>query len=179
MAPDFVPSRILHGNISNPEKNYGLAERLQALTRTGTVREMLLAGTTLHELLIKLLDTPQASSELQPVAGKKFSLASRIRQALDAIAVESRRKVKLSEALAPFNCSYEHLCRVFKQAYGVGPLHYLHARQMTRAKALLKNSELTVAEICFCIGMNSPAHFAKTFRALIGKSPSEYRNGVK
>jgi AraC-like DNA-binding protein len=137
---------------------------------------MLLAGPTLHELLIELLDTPRQDMAFASGEANQFLLASRVRRTLDMVASKPPKYLKMNRILSPFGYSYEHLCRVFKKAYGVSPLQYVHTQQIMRAKILLKDSELNVAEICFAIGMNSPAYFAKVFRTLIGKTPSDYRN---
>ena len=175
VAPDFVPLSMLYGKIPDPPKAYELGERLAVLAAVGTAHEMLLAGTVLHELLIRLLDAPRGAEESMQPQNRDTSVASRMRRTLDMIALKPDRSVKLSAALSSMGYSYEHLCRVFKRAYGVSPLRYIHAQQMTRAKALLKNSDLPVGEICFAVGMHSPAHFTKMFHALVGKTPLEYR----
>lgn len=175
VAPDFVPFPMFYGKIPNPLKAYELAARLAHLAAVGKAHEMLLAGTVLHELLIRLLDMPRTVEESLQTHCRSSSVASRMRHSLDMIALKPDRNVKLSAALSSMGYSYEHLCRVFKHAYGVSPLRYIHAQQMTRAKALLKNSDLPVGEICFAVGMHSPAHFTKTFHALVGKTPLEYR----
>jgi len=176
-APDFIPPKLLHGRIPHPARAYALGEKLKTLTSAGAAHDMLLAGTVLHELLIELLDTPRLLQHQPQTDHRDISIASRIRAALDKIASKPYRNRKLSAALSDLHYSYEHLCRVFKKMYGVSPLHYVHAQQMTRAKILLKQSDLTIAEICFSIGMNSPAYFTKKFQSFVGKTPSEFRKG--
>jgi AraC-like DNA-binding protein len=177
-APGFIPPKLLYGKIPDPPNVYALGERLKSLTCAGSAHEMLIAGTVLHELLIHLLDTGQTTHARAHANERSLSLASRMRQILDVTALKSNKSLKLSAAFSDLNSSYEHLCRVFKEAYGVSPLRYVHTHQMTRARTLLKNSDLTVSEICFSVGMNSPAHFTKIFRSLVGKTPSEYRKGL-
>ena len=175
--PDFIPLGLLHGKIAHPAQAYALGEKLKTLASAGTAHEMLLAGPVLHELLIELLDTPRLDQEQPHADHREVSIASRIRAALDKIASKPHRNRKLSDALSGLNYSYEHLCRVFKKMYGVSPLRYVHAQQMTRAKVLLRKSDLNISEICFNIGMNSPAYFTRTFHSFVGKTPSEYRKG--
>jgi AraC-like DNA-binding protein len=177
-APDFVPPDLQQGKMPRPEQAYELAERLKSLSASGSHHEMLIAGTVLHELLIELLDEApeEEGPDAQEGAGR-LSLASRLRRSLDLAASQRHDDAKMTEALSGFNYSYEHLCRIFKAAYGISPLRYMRAQQITKAKTLLRNSELSISEICFNIGMNSPAYFAKTFRVFTGRTPSEYRNG--
>lgn len=174
-VPDFVPQKLFQGKIPNPKIAYAYGERLRDLTVNKTPHEMLLAGTVLHALLVELLDSPQAPSESSSDRTQSRALASRIRSVLDCTALSRCRSRKVSSLFAGFKYSYEHLCRLFRQTYGVSPLQYLQRRQISKAKMLLRKSDLNISEICSAIGMNSPAYFTKLFRRLIGKTPSEYK----
>lgn len=175
-APDFVPLERLHGLIPRPKKAYRLAERLAGLMRAGTPHDRMIAGAVLHELLIELLDvSPAGDGKACGGEGRDIPLASRMRRALDLAASKSGERLKLCNLLSVFGHSYEHLCRVFTASYGVSPVRYIQAQRMTNAKVLLRGSRLTVAEVCYQVGMNSPAYFTKTFRSLTGRTPSEFR----
>ncbi|MGZ8631551.1 MAG: helix-turn-helix domain-containing protein, partial [Actinomycetota bacterium] len=47
--------------------------------------------------------------------------------------------------------------------------------RIDRAQQLLRETELTVTQICHRVGFNSLSHFTTTFRQHIGVSPSAYR----
>ena len=42
---------------------------------------------------------------------------------------------------------------------------------------LLRETDRTVTEICFDVGFGSPGTFSRTFREIVGESPSAYRQG--
>jgi len=44
-----------------------------------------------------------------------------------------------------------------------------------RAMELLRETDRPVTEICFDVGFTSLGTFSRTFRAVIGESPSRYR----
>ena len=60
---------------------------------------------------------------------------------------------------------------------GVTPLYFIRLIRMKRACQLLKESGLTVAEIAYQVGYNSPKRFAQHFKNEYGLTPSEYIKG--
>jgi AraC-like DNA-binding protein len=76
-------------------------------------------------------------------------------------------------ALSPF-----YLNRIFKAQYGVPPYRYLIRLRIDHATDLLRDSVLTVTQICHRAGFNSLSHFTTTFRRHVGMSPTQYRRMV-
>ena len=68
-----------------------------------------------------------------------------------------------------------HFARSFKQAFGVPPHRYLLTLRLERAKTLLRDTELPITEVAFACGWNSLGSFGRTFRDVVGESPSAYR----
>src|SRR5690606_30996606 len=52
---------------------------------------------------------------------------------------------------------------------------YLQRRRVERAMFLLRTTALPVTEICFRVGFGSVGTFGRTFHAITGRSPSDYR----
>ncbi len=76
-------------------------------------------------------------------------------------------------ALSPF-----YLTRIFKAQYGVPPYRYLIHLRIEYARELLRDSVLSVTQICHRVGFNSLSHFITTFRRHVGVSPTQYRRIV-
>jgi AraC-like DNA-binding protein len=68
-----------------------------------------------------------------------------------------------------------HFSREFKRAFGITPHQYLLTRRLERAAALLRNTDRSVADICFMVGFGSVGSFTTTFGRVHGKSPTDYR----
>jgi AraC-like DNA-binding protein len=80
------------------------------------------------------------------------------------------------EALASsVHLSRAHFIRSFRAAFGEPPHRYLQRRRLERAMALLRETDRPVTEICFDVGFASLGTFSRTFRAIVGTSPSAYR----
>jgi AraC-like DNA-binding protein len=73
-------------------------------------------------------------------------------------------------ALSPY-----YFTRQFTAFVGVPPYRYLIGLRIERAQQLLRETELTVTQICHRVGFNSLSHFTTTFRQHTGVSPSAYR----
>lgn len=68
-----------------------------------------------------------------------------------------------------------HFLRVFKQTYRITPHQYLLRRRIDQARQFLRENELSVSEICYLTGFESPGSFSSLFKREVGMSPSQYR----
>jgi AraC-like DNA-binding protein len=71
--------------------------------------------------------------------------------------------------------SRAHFSREFRAAFGESPHSYLLTRRLERAAALLRNTDHSVAEICFSVGLQSVGSFTTSFKRTFGMSPTAYR----
>ena len=71
--------------------------------------------------------------------------------------------------------SQAHFIRTFRATFGETPHRYLQRRRVERAMALLRNSDRSVTDICFAVGFASLGTFSRTFRDIVGRSPSAFR----
>jgi AraC-like DNA-binding protein len=71
--------------------------------------------------------------------------------------------------------SRSHFSREFRRAFGEPPHAYLLTRRLERAAALLRNTDRSVAEICFSVGLVSVGSFTTSFTRTYGMSPTAYR----
>lgn len=71
--------------------------------------------------------------------------------------------------------SQAHFIRAFAVAFGETPHRYLQRRRVERAMFLLRNTERSVTDVCFDVGFGSLGTFSRTFRDIVGETPSAYR----
>ena len=69
----------------------------------------------------------------------------------------------------------DHVNREFKQAEGYTLMQYIQYYRMLMARKLLRETELTVAEVSMETGYDSPAYFSKVFKKWMNQTPVEYR----
>jgi transcriptional regulator GlxA family with amidase domain len=71
--------------------------------------------------------------------------------------------------------SRAHFSREFRRAFGESPHSYLLTRRLERAAALLRNTDRSVADICFSVGLQSVGSFTSSFTRTFGMPPNSYR----
>jgi transcriptional regulator GlxA family with amidase domain len=71
--------------------------------------------------------------------------------------------------------SEAHFIRSFRATFGETPHRYLQRRRVERSMFLLRETDHSITDICFCVGFSSLGTFSRTFREIVGEMPSEYR----
>src|ERR687894_804201 len=69
-----------------------------------------------------------------------------------------------------------HFIRVFRGTFGETPHRYLQRRRVERAMFMLRETDLSVTEICFDVGFSSLGTFSRTFADIVGEPPTAYRS---
>lgn len=72
-----------------------------------------------------------------------------------------------------------YLYRLFIKYKGISPKHYLTAYRIMEAKRLLEDTGLSVTETGLSCGFHDASVFCKSFLQTEGKSPLQYRRGMR
>lgn len=68
-----------------------------------------------------------------------------------------------------------HFIRTFKKETGFTPHEYILYTRISAAKYLLKNSRMSVKDICFRTGFSCESVFCSAFKRRLGVTPTKYR----
>ena len=71
--------------------------------------------------------------------------------------------------------SPSHCSRIFKKVMGQTYLNYVHNLRIAAAIGLLQNSAFSITDIGGQVGFNDFTNFCRTFRKVMGQTPSQYR----
>ena len=95
------------------------------------------------------------------------------------IAKNYMKKIQLQDlaTLVYLNPVYLSVC--FKNEVGINVVDYIIEYRVERAKELLRNTQENVYAVAEAVGFSEPRYFTKIFKRYVGKTPNEYRNGVK
>lgn len=101
--------------------------------------------------------------------------ARHIARAKDLADARFAEALSVDDLAAAAGLSRAHFSREFRRAYGASPYTYLLTRRLERAASMLRNTDRTVTEICFAVGLSSLGSFTTTFTRTYGMSPTAYR----
>jgi AraC-like DNA-binding protein len=83
--------------------------------------------------------------------------------------------LKLANLAAVAGLSPTYFAAQFRAATGRRPHDYVVSCRIERAKDLLANSDLALAEIALTVGFGSQPHFTDVFKRITGKTPAKWR----
>ena len=82
----------------------------------------------------------------------------------------------LDELAEEFDVSRRQIERLFLAHVGVTPKQYLTDLRLTRARMLLAETDLKVADVASACGFDSSSHFSRRFRTRFGISPHRFQS---
>ena len=85
------------------------------------------------------------------------------------------QKLTLDDLEAQFFINKYYLLKIFKETYGMTISSYLISKRITRAKQLLRFTQMTIDEVGCAVGMDGAGYFSRMFKKAEGISPKEYR----
>lgn len=124
----------------------------------------------------KWMEECRRAAEEQTIHGQT---GNKIQYALEYIHTNYQRDLNLAIVSNHVSMNYSMFSNAFKKYTGVNFVNYLKAIRITEAKRLLETSDKKIAEIGRCVGYANDKHFMKTFKAISGVSPSEYRRNME
>jgi transcriptional regulator GlxA family with amidase domain len=71
--------------------------------------------------------------------------------------------------------SRSHFSRAFKHCVGLSPMEYVVVRRIERAKAMIRSTRESLAEVALACGFADQAHLNRRFRNIVGISPGRWR----
>lgn len=149
------------------------------------------SGESLYELSALIRKILQSDTEkrmkkyIQRVGERLFAIVRRnnvvsntkysINQALDYIEKNYNKDLSLKIVSRKVGLSLYYFSHLFKEEIGESFVTYLNKFRISRAKKLLLNCKLNIAEIAYRVGYNDPNYFTRVFKEYEDITPSEFR----
>ncbi|KRR22580.1 hypothetical protein CQ13_28645 [Bradyrhizobium retamae] len=99
----------------------------------------------------------------------------RLRLVEDYIDRHLHWSIGLADLAKAAGLSRMHFAALFRAATGYRPREYLLQKRVERAKALLGNSDMPLAEIALAVGFSTQAHFSTVFKRMAASTPARWR----
>lgn len=86
-------------------------------------------------------------------------------------------ELSMQDVAKAMNYSEAYFCKLFKQCFKVNFSAWLNEFRVEKAKEMLLNTRLSVREVSLACGYADANYFARVFKRVTGRTPSEYRIG--
>ncbi|WP_103654327.1 AraC family transcriptional regulator [Agarilytica rhodophyticola] len=137
-----------------------------------SVASEVIGSQTVRELLFRVFINNRGK-EFYNLTAKEAEL-SRIDNALKWMHQNFKQKVSISELANKVHMGESTFHRVFKDITKQSPTQYLKKLRLSHARNLIIENGYQVQQAAFNSGYNSTTQFAREFKRLYGKSPSEF-----
>lgn len=131
--------------------------------------------------LLEILDTLAQSDDLEYLASEEFaqifhkSSNQKLYQIYEYISRNFQQKIDLKDVANQANMSKTAFCRFFKNKTGKTFSEFLNQMRINYAHKLLAEGKLSISQIAYECGFNSPSYFNRQFKLFTGKAPKEHR----
>ena len=151
-----------------------LREEMRAGEPAGTRYAQSLAETlathVVHRYSTNRLQIPESSGGLTALA---------LRRTVQHVQNHLDQDLPLPLLAGVAGLSTCHFARMFKESTGLSPHHYVLNCRIVRAKQLLLNPTLELAEVALRAGFCDQAHMTRCFRQRIGTTPGAFARLVR
>jgi two-component system response regulator YesN len=113
------------------------------------------------------------TGKIKIIKEKRFS--NIIYKSIEYIDNNYKNDINLYDVAKYTSLSPHYFSKLFKDETKENFIDYLTRVRMDEAKYLLKNSNLTIKEICYNIGYKDPNYFSRIFKKHVGISASDFK----
>jgi AraC family transcriptional regulator len=132
--------------------------------------EALATACTVH--LLRNYGSPPGAPSLHGPGGLA---PAQLRRVIEYMNTHLHQELSLLELAEAAGLSLHHFGQAFKLATGMSPHRYVIEKRVDRARELLRNPLLSIAEIATIVGFASQSHLTVNFRRLTGLTPARFR----
>jgi AraC-like DNA-binding protein len=169
-APRKVPPEACAVSAMNDDLMSSVLRFLRSLS-DGPDRRVL-APLYLQEIVYRVLQREQFGRMLH-IAGQQ-SAGNPVAAAVNYVAEHLDEPVTVNALAEQVSLSPSAFSRLFREVTGRSPYQFVKETRLSRARELLVEGRLGVAEVSRAVGYASPSHFIKEFRSRFGTTPRDY-----
>lgn len=134
-----------------------------------------LHDATMNTLLNGLLITIMRSVSV----AEKPEMKNRISKVIDYIEQNYMHEIRLQDLTEQFYISEYYLCREFKKYTNRTIVQYINTTRILNAQRQIMETNHNFTTIAEMTGFSSLTHFNRTFKAMVGMSPSAFRKTLR
>jgi AraC family transcriptional regulator len=152
-----------------------VARRLLAELETDNLAGRLYADSLATALSVHLLRNYSTAGRIGTASSPKLP-RFKVQRVTDYIDDHLHDELTLQRLSATLSMSPFHFAHAFRKTTGLAPHRFLIQRRVDRAKILLCETDLSIAEIAHQVGYAHQSNFSVVFHRVTGRTPRSYRS---
>ena len=149
---------------------------LKTSTHTGFCQKLFLESKILELLVLQLSQFEQFKNYV-PTRELKQDELDKMYEVKNILTSDMHEQFSLRSLAHMIGTNEFNLKRNFKLAFGTTVFGYLNEYKMTRAKRLLIEKDITIAEVSEKMGYKYATHFSNAFKKYFGYLPNKIKSG--
>lgn len=162
-----VRKTLVKGSREGEVTGYAETQAQAVMEALRQLRARLLAW---HEQAAGLLNNSVQSGKIGNLVDRRLVIHSFLYR-------EHKGTASLRELAGALNLGESRAGHLVKELFGCGYVELLTQIRLRTATALLRNSSLSILEVCLGSGFRDLSHFHRCFRKRFGTTPLRYRRG--
>ena len=176
---DGITAKAMYSNIVSRLGNvFHMPDAYKNVTKMQMIVDTFDKGKIVREPLLSkyLNDIMTAFLLYVPTTDKMRNYAGIAEDTITYINEHFAEDISIDELAERAGISPYHFIRTFKKETGFTPHEYVVGTRMATARYLLKNTRLSVKDICFQTGFSSESVFCSAFKKRHEMTPAQYRS---
>ena len=173
----FPEAKIPIENLKKIRK--GMSLEGDILSYVQTLMKSMLYQNNLEQLssLLNIFSKIATSKDMRVVGftEKKNNNSKKMQKIYRYILVNYNNKITLDDVSEHMGMNRSSFCTFYKRESGKSFFSAIREYRINCACSILKETKMSIGEICFAVGFNDIPYFNRSFKKQIGCSPNHYR----
>ena len=153
---------------------FAIASQMMECPFASPARELFLEAKAM-ELIATQVHLLTQKDEAHIMGGLENKEAGAVHRAREILLANLNNPPKLDDLAKQVGLNRNKLTRGFREIYGLTAFEMLRSERLERAKAFLRTSRMSLADIAHASGYCAQSHFTSAFTAQFGVSPGQFR----
>ena len=155
-----------------------MVELLQRYFRSGETHFQSGCKASFLQILYHMARRFQASEVLRSEFVQRRQQADRLARLFEYVRINYAERITVDQAMKLVHMSQSLFMKIFKKVSGMTFVAHVTRVRINHALRLLRETDLTVAEIAARTGFPDQSYFDRRFKQAFGKSPRQYRTDL-
>lgn len=170
--PAFVPLIRSFEDVIHSFDRHG---KNNAFSDYGIVTDDLTSQLYIKSSLLHIIGILTDQQLLIPIEKNLDRRIEGLKIVLSYIKEHYQEKIYLRNLAEQANMNEQYFCRFFKKGIGCSPMTYINDYRIKQSIRLLKETDLSVMDICLECGYHNLGNYLREFRKHTGTTPAQYR----